>query len=136
MSKERKTETEKEVKETKVEKYFLTENVKLQGYFAEIDGRKFYVSRAERVNGINESGKTTRIIKPGVVLEPQEVEIYEGKYQTQLTPTNKNYFENLNFEQKRILLSAKVITLSKAQEASFKKEMTEYFNKLHAYRNE
>jgi hypothetical protein len=135
MSKEKKTETEKEVKE-KVEKNFLTENVKLQGYFAEIDGRKFYVSRAERVNGINESGKTTRIIKPGVVLEPQEVEIYEGKYQNQLTPTNKNYFENLSFEQKRILLSAKVITLSKVQEASFKKEMTEYFNKLHAYRNE
>lgn len=99
------TEVDNEVVEKKkVNKFKIREEILIEGYWANIDGRKFSISPAEKgiifdsVTGEKKFG----IRKYGSI-------IIDG------IETGKDYFEDLTFEQIYQLHRAKVIQLTKAQ---------------------
>jgi hypothetical protein len=126
---------EKKTEAAKVEKYYLTEKVRNSGYFAEVDGQKFYVSRATKEMGRDaETGDPKKMVVLGVVEELKRIETING-YDSVLKATDKTYFENLTFNQIKTLLNAGVIQLNKEQSAKYKKDLNAFYEKIHAYRN-
>lgn len=102
-------------KQQSIEKFMIAPNVLMTGYFATIDGRNFAVTRAERKTSFDPSqGKQIKKVMPGSVFEDDKA-------------TGKDYFENLTDKQIHILVSAGVITLTKEQDARYKKYLNELY---------
>lgn len=97
-------EMEIEAKKEKKSKFKIKDEILVEGYWADIDGRKFSVSPAER----------------GVVFDSTSGEKKYGIKKSGSTivdgvETGKDYFEDLTFEQQYQLARAKVILLTKVQ---------------------
>lgn len=98
------------------QRYKLTNKVLMEGYFAEIDDRKFMITRGETKIGFTKDGK--QIIKqvPGSVFK-------DGK------PTEKHYLENLSDKQIHELYIAGVIELTNGQKKDYDKFVINFYKK-------
>lgn len=123
---QKQAETKTEVKtEVKIEKYKIRDRILEEGYFGEIEDRKFIVSPAKKDVMVDPSTGTKRnaITKYGTVLVPAP-DTMEGTFDT-----GKNYFENLTPLDIHILVCAKVIDLNKAQGKVYNEWLKTFYKK-------
>lgn len=119
----------KEPKEVKEDKYYLTDYIRGLGYYADIDGVVFMVTKPKFEQSFDVDGNPKTLKHLGYVGEYERVETGMGQYETIIVASKKLYFENLNFKQKHNLLIANVIKLTKEQTKVYSAEVKEFYNK-------
>jgi hypothetical protein len=97
------------------EKFIISGKVLDQGYYANIDGKDFYVAKGTIKKVLNDQNEQVEKRVPGSVAT---IEVINGD--RILTPTGKKYFEGLTDKQFKVLASAGVIVLTKEQADRYK----------------